>query len=118
MLGLVLVLGVGVALVRLAGMPGLAPAGDLLFFGYRQRNLRKRKATLFVVPSLRYGHAAVLEKSGVLHKLATLKQVQALIRFFLCSSPTLQGWGKDSGSGSDSDSGPALTSALSQRERE
>ena len=59
----------------------------------RQRKVSKRKATLFVVPALRYGHAAVLRKSGVTCKLATLKQARALIRFFLCSSPPLQGWG-------------------------
>jgi len=58
----------------------------------RQKKVTKEKATLFVVPSLRYGHAAVLRKSGVTHKLAALKQVRALIRFFLRSSPPLQGF--------------------------
>ena len=59
----------------------------------RQRKVTKRKATLFVVPTLRYGHAAVLGKSGVTCKLAALKQARALIHFSLRSSPPLQGFG-------------------------
>ena len=61
------------------------------FLLLRQKKVTKEKATLFVVPSLRCGHAAVLRKSGVTCKLASLKQVLALIRFALCSSPPLQG---------------------------
>jgi hypothetical protein len=40
----------------------------------RQKKVTKEKATLFVVPTLRYGHAAVLVKSGVTCKLASLRQ--------------------------------------------
>ena len=64
------------------------------FLLLRQKKVSKEKATLFVVPALRYGHAAVRGQSGVTHKLATLKQVRALIRFVLCSSPPLQGFGE------------------------
>ncbi len=65
------------------------------FLLLRQKKVSKEKATLFVVPSLRYGHAAVLDKSGVNRKLAALKHALALIHFSLRSSPPLQGaWGR------------------------
>ena len=57
----------------------------------RQEKVTKEKATLFVVPTLRYGHLAVLGQSGVSHKLASLKQVRALIRFALRSSAQPEG---------------------------
>jgi hypothetical protein len=61
----------------------------------RQKKVTKEKATLFVVPSLRYGHAAVLGQSGVNRELAALKHALALIHFALRSSPPLQGfWGE------------------------
>ena len=96
------------------GIAGNRPAASH-FSLLRQRKVTKRKATLFVVPALRCGHAAVLGKSGVNRKLASLKQALALIHFALRSSPQpgrVGDWGLDAGSGS------ALTPALSQRERE
>jgi hypothetical protein len=40
------------------------------FILLRQNKVTKQKATLFFVPSLRYGHLAVLGQSGVSRKLA------------------------------------------------
>jgi hypothetical protein len=51
-------------------------------------------------------------KSGVTHKLASLKQVRALIRFSLCSSP------QPGRAGEEIRDRGALTPALSQGERE
>jgi hypothetical protein len=81
-------------LVSFAASAGDCPAATH-FLLLRQKKVSKEKATLFVVPALRYGHAAVLGKSGVTCKLGyRLKQARALIHFSLCSSPSLQGlWG-------------------------
>jgi hypothetical protein len=76
--------------VRLRAGAGGSPAASH-FSLLRQRKVTKRKATLFVVPTLRYWHATVLGQSGVSCKLASLKQARALIRFALRSSPPLQG---------------------------
>jgi len=86
------------SLITFAESAGGCPAATH-FLLLRQKKVSKEKATLFVVPALRYGHAVVLEKSGVTCKLALLRQARALIRFFLCSSPPLQGWGKKFGFG-------------------
>jgi len=86
------------SLLTFFGSAGGCPAASH-FLLLRQKKVTKEKATLFVVPALRYGHVPVLGQSGVLHKLASLKQVQALIRFALCSSPPLQGLGKKFGFG-------------------
>jgi hypothetical protein len=66
--------------------PGLAPAGDLLFFASPKKPKEKKGDPMVWVPSLRYGHPAVLDKSGVELELAALRQSLALIRFRLRSS--------------------------------
>ena len=91
--------------VTLAEYAGGCPAATH-FLLLRQKKVSKEKATLFVVPSLRYGHVAVLGKSGVTCKLATLKQARALFRFFLCSSPPLQGFRRQYGFGGSPHSCP------------
>ena len=79
------------SVVNLSEIAGSRPAAShFLLLG--QKKVTKEKATLFVVPSLRYGHAAVLGKSGVNRELAVLKQALALIHFSLCSPPPLQGF--------------------------
>ena len=77
--------------VYVAKLPGLAPAGDLLFFGYRQRNLRKRKATRSLGPC-----ASLRATSGAR------------------SQPSQDGVGNEC----KVKFGDALTPALSRRERE
>jgi hypothetical protein len=81
------------------GKPGLAPAGDLLFFASPKKPKEKKGDPMVWVPSLRYGQAAVRAASGVELKLAALRQSLALIRFRLCSSAQPDGWGKEYGFG-------------------
>ncbi len=50
-------------------MPDFAPVATH-FLLLRQEKVSKEKATLFFVPSLRYGHLAVLGQSGVSLELA------------------------------------------------
>jgi len=50
--------------------PGLAPAGDLLFFASPKKPKEKKGDPMVWVPPLRYGHPAVLGKSGVSLELA------------------------------------------------
>jgi len=45
--------------------PGLAPAGDLLFFASPKKPKEKKGDPMVWVPSLRYGQPAVLGESGV-----------------------------------------------------
>ena len=82
-----------------ASKPGLAPAGDLLFFASPKKPKEKKGDPMVWVPALRYGQPAVLAENGVRHKLASLKQVPALIRFRLRSSAQPDGWGLGAGSG-------------------
>jgi hypothetical protein len=59
----------------------------LTFLLLRQKQSKQKKRRPAVwVPSLRYGHLAVLEPVGVTCKLAALKQARALIRPLLRSS--------------------------------
>jgi hypothetical protein len=57
-------------LVWFACKPGLAPAGDLLFFVSPKKPKEKKGDPAVCVPSLRYGQPAVLVKSGVSLELA------------------------------------------------
>ncbi len=60
----------------------------------RQRKVTKRKATLFVVPSLRCGHTAVLGQSGVWQELAcgsNNASPDPLCPVLLASSPRVGG---------------------------
>ncbi len=76
------------------------PGGNSLFFCVAKRKVSKRKGDPMVrVPSLRCGQPAVLAKSGVRHKLAALRQVPALIRFWLRSSAQPDGRGKNTDAG-------------------
>ena len=58
------------SLTWFACKPGLAPAGDLLFFVSLKKPMEKKGDPMVWVPPLRYGQPAVLGKSGVRHKLA------------------------------------------------
>ena len=51
-------------------LAGSRPGGRVTCLLLRQKKVTKEKATLFVVPTLRYGHAAMLDQSGVSCKLA------------------------------------------------
>jgi hypothetical protein len=53
-----------------ASKPGLAPAGDLLFFASPKKPKEKKGDPMVWVPSLRYGQPAVLAESGVELELA------------------------------------------------
>jgi len=92
--------------VRSACKPGLAPAGDLLFFASPKKPKEKKGDPMVWVPALRYGQPAVLGKSGVELELASLRQSLALIRFRLCSSAQPDGlWGAKTNADADADSG-------------
>jgi hypothetical protein len=53
-----------------ASKPGLAPAGDLLFFASPKKPKEKKGDPMVWVPPLRCGQPAVLGKSGVSLELA------------------------------------------------
>ena len=53
-----------------SGRPGLAPAGDLLFFVSPKKPKEKKGDPAVCDPSLRCGQPAVLVKSGVSLELA------------------------------------------------
>ena len=55
--------------LQLAYKPGLAPAGDLLFFASPKKPKEKKGDPMVWVPPLRCGQPPVLDKSGVRHKL-------------------------------------------------
>jgi hypothetical protein len=57
-------------MLRCASKPGLAPAGDLLFFASPKKPKEKKGDPMVWVPSLRYGQPAVLAESGVELELA------------------------------------------------
>ena len=48
-----------------ASKPGLAPAGEALFFESPKKSTQKKGDPMVWVPPLRYGQPAVLGKSGV-----------------------------------------------------
>ena len=50
--------------------PGLAPAGDLLFFATPKKSKEKKGDPMAWDPSLRYGQPAVLAENGVELELA------------------------------------------------
>ena len=52
-------------LLGCAYKPGLAPAGDLLFFASPKKPKEKKGDPMVWVPPLRYGQPAVLAESGV-----------------------------------------------------
>jgi hypothetical protein len=55
---------------RLAHKPGLAPAGEALFFASPKKSTQKKGDPMVWVPPLRYGQPPVLGKSGVELELA------------------------------------------------
>jgi hypothetical protein len=57
-------------LVWFACKPGLAPAGDSLFFASPKKRKQKKGDPAVCVPSLRYGQPAVLGPAGVELELA------------------------------------------------
>ena len=79
--------------------PGLAPAGDSLFFVSPKKSKPKKGDPTVRVPQQSSGQPAVLASGGVcansLH-CVSLKQCAALIRLKLCSSAQPQGMGADS----------------------
>ena len=85
---------VNLSLVDTSYKPGLAPAGDLLFFASPKKPKEKKGDPMVWVPSLRYGQPAVLAENGVELELASLRQSLALIRFRLRSSAQPDGWGE------------------------
>jgi hypothetical protein len=66
--------------------PGLAPAGEALFFASPKKSTQKKGDPMVWVLPLRSRQPAVLDKSGGSLELASLKQSRALIRFCLRSS--------------------------------
>ena len=77
-------------LVLLAG--GSPAASHFSLLRQRKSNQKKGDPTV-CVPSLRYGQPAVLRQNGVRHKLASLRQVPALIPLFSSSTGTARtGW--------------------------
>ena len=86
-----LVVWARVAILFGRGWPGLAPAGEVLFFASPKQSTQKKGDPTGCVPSLRYGQPAVLASSGVSLKLASLKQSRALIRWPLRSSAHPEG---------------------------
>jgi ankyrin repeat protein len=71
--------------------PGVAPAGELLFFVSPKKPNEKKGDPTVCDPSLRYGHPAVLSSAGVSLELAALRQSRALIRLNLRSSAQTEG---------------------------
>jgi hypothetical protein len=74
--------------------PGLAPAGEALFFASPKKSAQKKGDPMVWVPSLRYGQPPVLAESGAELELAALRQSLVLIRFRLRSSAQPDGWVK------------------------
>ena len=58
------------AVVGSSCKPGLAPAGEALFFASPKKSTQKKGDPMVWVPSLRCGQPAVLGKSGVSLELA------------------------------------------------
>ena len=72
--------------------PGLAPAGEALFFASPKKSTPNKGDPMVRVPPLRCGQPAVLAENGVELELAALRQSLALIRFRLRSSAQPDGW--------------------------
>ena len=77
----------------LCGWPGLGPAAEVLVLCFAKEKYPKERRAEIVVPSLRYGHLALLGFFGGMCKLASLKQAHTLIRKNLRCSATLHGAG-------------------------
>ena len=71
--------------------PGLGPAAEVLVLCFAKEKYPKERRAEIVVPSLRYGHLALLGFFGGMCKLASLKQAHTLIRKSLRCSATLHG---------------------------
>ncbi len=84
---------------RSSSKPGLAPAGEALFFASPKKSTQKKGDPMVWVPPLRYGQPAVLAESGVELELAALRQSLALIHFRLRSSAQPDGWRNETGCG-------------------
>ncbi|ABE46366.1 hypothetical protein Bpro_4480 [Polaromonas sp. JS666] len=74
--------------------PGVAPAGELLFFVSPKKSNEKKGDPAVCDPSLRYGHPAVLSPTRVSLELASLRQSRALIRLDFRSSAHTEGVGE------------------------
>ena len=73
--------------------PGVAPAGELLFFASPKKPNEKKGDPGSCVPTLRFGQPAVLGPVGVWRTTRLrLKQAPALIRLALRSSTHTQGF--------------------------
>ena len=72
-------------------LTGSRPGGRGTFFCFAKRKYPKKRRAEIVVPSLRYGHLALLGFFGGMCKLASLKQAHTLIRKNLRCSATLHG---------------------------
>ena len=77
----------------LCGWPGLGPAAEVLVLCFAKEKYPKERRAEIGVPSLRYGHLALLNFSGGTCKLASLKQAHSLTRKSLRCSVTLNGKG-------------------------
>jgi hypothetical protein len=75
----------GFALFIEACWPGVARR-QVTFFCFAKRKSPKKRRPAVWVPTLRFGQPAVLEASGVWHKLASLRHARSLIRLPLRSS--------------------------------
>ena len=98
-----------------ASKPGFAPAGDSLSLASPRESKQREGDPMVWDPPLRYGQPAVLAENGVRHKLASLKQVPALIRFRLRSSAQPDGWVTNAGTNPESLKRAALQGGDSQR---
>jgi len=81
-------------IVGYACWPGLAPAGDLLFFASPKKPKEKKGDPMVWVLPLRSRQPAVLAESGAELELASLRQSLVLIHFRLRSSAQRDGWGE------------------------
>ena len=80
----------------LGALAGSRPAATHFAFASPKESKQRKGDPTVCVPSLRYGQPAVLRQNGVRHKLASLKQVPALIRFTFRSSAHTEGfWGHE-----------------------
>jgi hypothetical protein len=79
-------------LLWFANKPGLAPAGEALFFASPKKSTQKKGDPAVCVPCANApGQPAVLGPAGVELELATLRQSLALIRLDLRSSAHTEG---------------------------
>ena len=82
-----------------ATRPGVAPAGELLFFASPKKPNEKKGDPTVCDPSLRYGHPAVLSQSGVSLKLAFGSDNRDPFSALPCAPQRIQkGWGSNTNS--------------------